>query len=138
MKSLLVDTNVLLRFITGEPADQAKQVAGLFQAAEAGKTRLVVLPMVLAEAVFVLTGFYEFPRAKTADVLAQLLSCPGFSSAELDHMLHALKLFGGSKLDFVDCYLAATSIHDKRAVVSFDRDFAKIKGVTLKKPSERW
>jgi hypothetical protein len=50
MKPLLVDTNILLRFITGEPADQAKEAADLVAAAEAGKVRLAVLPMVRSEA----------------------------------------------------------------------------------------
>jgi predicted nucleic acid-binding protein len=80
MKSLLLDANVLLRFVTGEPADQANEVASLFTAAEAGKLRLAVLPIVLAETVFVLTGFYEHPRAQVAEVLAQLISCPGIPS----------------------------------------------------------
>ncbi|MEO7100470.1 MAG: PIN domain-containing protein [Luteolibacter sp.] len=136
MTPLLVDTNVLLRFITGEPADQADQVTHLFEAADGGKVRLAVLPMVLAEAVFVLTGFYQHPRSKTAEVLAHLISCPGFHSSEQQNMLHALKLFGASKLDFVDCYLAAASIRDGRPVVSFDRDFAKLHGVILRKPGD--
>ena len=72
MKRLLLDTNILLRFITGEPADQAGEVADLMAAADAGKVRLAVLPMVLAEAVFVLSGFYEHPRSKVAEVLSQL------------------------------------------------------------------
>jgi len=136
MKPLLLDTNILVRFITGEPADQADEVAGLFRAAEAGKQRLAVLPMVLAEAVFVLTGFYEHPRAKAAEALAHLISCPGFHAIELERMLHALKLFGAGKLDFVECYLAATSAREGRTVVSFDRDFAKLHGVTHKKPGD--
>ena len=136
MKPLLLDTNVLLRFITGDPADQASQAADLVQAAEAGKVRLSVLPMVLAEAVFVLTGFYEHPRSKTAEVLSHLISCPGFHSEEQDRMLHALKLFGAGKLDFVDCYLAAASIRDGRTVVSFDRDFTKLHGVIIRKPGD--
>jgi predicted nucleic acid-binding protein len=136
MKPLLLDTNILLRFITGQPAAQAAEVAGLFRAAETGKQRLAVLPMVLAETVFVLTGFYEHPRAKVAEALAQLISCPGFQANELERMLHALKLFGAGKLDFVDCYLAATSALEGRTLVSFDRDFAKLHGVTHKKPGD--
>ena len=136
MKTLLLDTNVLLRFITGEPADQAKAVADLVLAAEAGKVRLAVLPMVLAEAVFVLTGFYEHPRSKVVSVLSHLISCPGFHSDEQDRMVHALKLFGSSTLDFVDCYLAAASIREGRFLVSFDRDLAKLHGITLKKPGD--
>lgn len=134
MKALLLDTNVLIRFVTGEPADQAGEVAGLFTTAEAGKVRLKVLPMVLAEAVFVLTGFYEHPRSKVAEVLAHLISCPGFHSAEQEVMLRALKLFGAGKIDFVDCYLAATSILNGCSVISYDKDFDKIHGTTRKKP----
>jgi predicted nucleic acid-binding protein len=134
MKPLLLDTNILLRFITGEPADQANEVADLVKAAEAGKVKLTVLPMVLAEAVFVLTGFYEQPRSKVVDVLSHLISCPGFHSEEQERMLHALRLFGANKLDFVDCYLAAVSIREGRALVSFDRDLAKLHGITTGKP----
>jgi predicted nucleic acid-binding protein len=134
MKPLLLDTNILLRFITGEPAEQAKEVAELVKAAEAGKVKLTVLPMVLAEAVFVLTGFYEQPRSKVADVLSHLISCPGFHSEEQERMLHSLKLFGTGKLDFVDCYLAAASIREGRVLVSFDRDLAKLHGISTGKP----
>jgi len=48
-------------------------VAELVAAAEAGKVRLAVIPMVLAEAVFVLTGFYGHPRPKVAEVLSHLI-----------------------------------------------------------------
>ena len=136
MKPLLLDTNVLVRFVTGEPAAQARQVADLFAAAETGHARLTVLPMVLAEAVFVLTGFYEHPRSKVAEVLTHLISCPGFQSDEHQRMLRALKLFAAGKLDFVDCYLAAASILEKYTVVSYDKDFDKLHGVTRKSPGE--
>lgn len=136
MKPLLLDTNVLLRFITGEPADQAKEVAELVAAAEAGKVRLAVLPMVLAEAVFVLTGFYEHPRSKVAEVLSHLISSPGFHAEEPERMLHALRLFGSGNLDFVDCYLAAASIREGRTLVSFDRDLAKLHGISVHKPGD--
>jgi predicted nucleic acid-binding protein len=136
MKPLLLDTNILLRFITGEPADQAKESAELVAAAEAGKVRLVVLPMVLAEAVFVLTGFYEHPRSKVAEVLSHLISSPGFQNDEPERMLHALRLFGAGKLDFVDCYLAAASIREGRTLVSFDRDLAKLHGIKVCKPGD--
>jgi len=134
MKPLLVDTNVLLRFITGEPADQASQVARLFEAADSGKARITVLPMILADAVYVLTGFYGHSRSKTAEVLAHLLSSPGFHSEENGKMVHALKLFGAGKLDFADCYLAAISIADSQTLVSYDRELGKLHGVKVRRP----
>jgi predicted nucleic acid-binding protein len=136
MKPLLLDTNILLRFITGEPTGQAEEVASLVAAAEAGKVRLAVLPMVLAEAVFVLSGFYEHPRSKVAEVLTHLISSPGFHADESERMLHALKLFGAGKLDFVDCYLAAASIREGRVLVSFDQDLAELHGITARKPAD--
>jgi len=134
MKPLLVDTNVLLRFITGEPADQASQVAKLFEAADSGKARITVLPMILAEAVYVLIGFYGHSRSKTAEVLAHLLSSPGFHSEENGKMIHALKLFGAGKLDFADCYLAAISMADSQTLVSYDRELGKLHGVKVRRP----
>ena len=136
MKIRLLDTNTLVRFVTGEPEDQAREVADLVVAAEAGKIQLCVLPMVLAEAVFVLNGFYDHPRANVASVLTHLISCPGFRSPEHARMSHALKLFGASRLDFVDCYLAAASILENITVVSFDKDFDKLEGVTRKRPGD--
>jgi len=130
MKPLRLDTNVLVRFVTGEPANQAARVAALFAAAEAGKVRLAVLPMVLAETVFVLTGFYAHPRSKVAKILAQLITCPGVHAEERQRILHALGLFGAGKMDFVDCYLAAASVLEMRPVVSFDKDFDKLHGVS--------
>jgi len=136
MKAPLLDTNTLVRFVTGEPEDQAREVADLVAKAEAGKIQLVVLPMVLAEAVFVLNGFYKHPRAKVADALSHLISCPGFRCSEHERMIRSLQLFGSSRIDFVDCYLAAASILEKVTVVSFDKDFDKLVGVDRKRPGD--
>lgn len=136
MTTLLLDTNVLIRFVIGEPLEQAKETAALFAAAEAGKVRLTLLPMVLAESVFVLNGFYQHSRDRVAEVLSHLIASPGFHSPEQDRLLHALKLFGSTKLDFVDCYLAAASIREGKVVISFDKDFDKLGGVMRKRPRD--
>jgi predicted nucleic acid-binding protein len=132
----LLDANTLVRFVTGEPERHAREVANLIGAAEAGKIKLCVLPIVLAEAVFVLTGFYEHPRTKVAAALSHLISCPGFQAPEHARMIQALKLFDAGRLDFVDCYLAASSLVDGLTVISFDRDFDKLHGVIRKEPGD--
>lgn len=136
MKAALLDTNTLVRFVTGEPENQAREVADLVSAAESGKIRLCVIPMILAEAVYVLSGFYGHPRAKVAAALSHLISCPGFQSPDHERMILALKLFGASKIDFANCYLAAVSILEETIVISFDRDFHKLQGVTRKQPKD--
>lgn len=136
IKAPLLDTNILIRFVTGEPESQAREVADLIASAEAKNEVFTVPPMVLAEAVFVLTGFYDHPRVKVADTLAALISSPVFRSQDQATMIYALELFGSSKLDFVDCYLAAVSIDEKRPVISFDRDFDKVRGAMRKSPGK--
>ena len=56
MKSYIVDTNLILRFLTGEPVSQAKLAAEFFQQGENDKILLHISPIVVAETVFVLTG----------------------------------------------------------------------------------
>ena len=136
MNFMYLDTNVLVRFVTGEPEKQAQEVAKLVSVAESGKVRLCVLPLVLAEAVYVLNGFYQHPRAKVSAALSHLIGCPGFHSLEQNKMIEALELFSTTKIDFADCYLAASAKIDGVPVVSFDRDFDKIAGVIRKNPKE--
>ena len=56
MRRVYVDTNIILRFITGSPADQASQVKRLFNAAERGEVSLVLDEIALAESVWVLSS----------------------------------------------------------------------------------
>jgi predicted nucleic acid-binding protein len=49
-------------------------------------------------------------------------------------MVHSLKLFGASKLDFVDCYLAAASLQEGWTIVTFDQALSKLSGVKSMKP----
>lgn len=136
MNSVFLDTNVLVRFVTGEPENQAKEVAKLFAAAEAGSLKLQIIPMILAEAVYVLNGFYKHSREKVSATLSHLLQCPGFQSPDNEQMLESLDLFAKTKIDFADCYLAALSKIHQTAVISFDRDFDKISGVSRKLPKD--
>jgi predicted nucleic acid-binding protein len=48
----------------------------------------------------------------------------------------SLSKVGAGKIDFADCYLAAVPILDETTLISFDRDFDKLQGVTRKQPKE--
>ena len=62
----LLDTNVILRFLTGEPEAQALRAKALFEQSEAGVLTIRILPLVIAEVVFVLTGkHYQMDRCRS-------------------------------------------------------------------------
>lgn len=130
MKTYLVDTNVILRFITREPETQAQQAAQFFQQCENGEALLKFSPIVIAEVVFVLTGkIYGFRRNVVAEQLQRFLSNPSFQVHDLDEILLALKLFKSHAIDFADAYLAASAQLSGETVASFDKDFRKIEGL---------
>jgi len=133
VKTYLVDTNLVIRFLTGEPEKQAKLAAQFFRASETEKATLRFCPIVVAEVVFVLTGkVYGFPRKQVAEKLLQFLRNPSFKVQEIDVLEKALELFSKRKIDFADAYLAATGIISGCGVVSFDKDFRGIEGLEVR------
>ncbi len=125
-----LDTNVVLRFITGQPTEQALQVKALFVAAGQGKVTLVLDEIVLAETVWVLSSFYKFNKDSISDVLQALIANDGIQMADETGALLALTLFANLNVDFVD---ALVSVHMGRegteGIFTFDKHFDRLPGV---------
>lgn len=135
MKSLLLDTNVLVRFILGEPEKQAAAAERLFRQCDEGSVELVLLPIVAAETVFVLSSFYEQERPDIANVLTHILRCPGIICEQRDVLLRTLHHYTESRAHFVDCYLVASSALTRQPLVSFDRGLDKFSETTRLDPA---
>ena len=65
-RRLLLDSNVLLRFLTGEPKAQAEASRNLFLSAASGEVVLEVCPVVVAEVFYTLESFYKVDREEVA------------------------------------------------------------------------
>lgn len=135
MKPCLVDTNLIIRFLTGEPEKQAALARDLFAANESGELTLKVVPLVVAEVVFVLSGkICGYERNEVASALIPFLQSPTLDVEKRDVMLLALELYRVHSIDYVDACLAAEARLAGHAVASFDADFKKIPKLTLKDP----
>ena len=128
----LVDTNVLVRFFTGEPPEMAGRARALVAQADTGKLQLEVLPIVVAETVYTLESFYEMPKQDVCDKLLLFLRSRGISAREGDTVTDALERYRSLPVHFADAYLAATAAAGGLPVFSFDRDFARFKDVDWK------
>jgi len=127
VKTYLLDTNIILRFLTGTPEAQALRSKELFEQAESGILKIRILPLVVAEVVFVLTGkHYQMDRPDVADALILFLENPSFDVVERDSLIYGLQLFKQHNIDYADAYLAAESQHHDCGIASFDQDFLKI------------
>lgn len=124
-KQRLVDTNLIVRYLVQDHEKHARAAGRLFDACDRGDVVVVVLPVVLAECVFVLESFYGHPRADIASALGRLISSPGVEISEVTIHLDALNRYKETKAHFVDCLIAATAVANNLTVASFDQDFRR-------------
>lgn len=113
-KQTLIDANIILRFILNDNESLSQ------------KARKIVLEKdcrvsyeVIAEVVYVLSGVYEIGRTGISNAISTFL--PNVTVSNEKVIQTALAYFAETKLDFVDCILAAQSIIAKNEILSFDK-----------------
>lgn len=133
-----VDTDVIIRLLTGDDPVKQAQAASLFEQVEQGKLSLAAPDTVIADAVFVLASprLYDVPRAEVAALLIPLVQLSGFRITNRQAVLAALSLYGATpQLDFGDALLI-TSMQEAGAqtIYSYDRHFDGIPGLLRRQP----
>jgi predicted nucleic acid-binding protein len=131
----LVDTNVLLRFLTGEPVAQALATKKFFARAATGELVLEVSPVIVAETLYTLLSYYEIERKEAVEKIATLLRQPGFKVRDTNEVFSALERLKMANVGFADAFLAASGAGEDIPVASFDRDFDKFKDVKRFEPT---
>lgn len=122
--SEILDTNVLLRFLVGDDPGQKEQVEKWFAEAEAGQRKIIVAPLIIAEAIFVLESFYKKSRADIVSALEIFLSQRWLQVEEREVLLAALSFYQQGD-HFVDSYLRSYGQVRHTAILSFDEKLRK-------------
>ena len=127
MNTYLLDTNILIRFFTGDHPIHSPQSLKLIREAVQEKIYLYIEPLVLAECVFVLTKVYQFTKEDVVDKLYKLLEFSGIQSQDKHILAMALQIYAKYNIDFVDAYLTSkTQLKEKNMVVTYNvKDFKK-------------
>jgi predicted nucleic acid-binding protein len=110
MKRAFVDANIILRYFTKDPPDMAEASLKTFSAAQDGQICLILIPITVAEVVWVLESFYGYTKEQIAIKITQFLHSDGIEVIDLD-------LSRGPNL-----------------IYSFDHHFDRIPGVTRLEP----
>jgi predicted nucleic acid-binding protein len=125
-----IDTNVVVRYLIEDPATVAPEFSGVFpffRRLEAGEQTALLPPLVLFQSYFVLTSYYEVPRALAAEKLRELLSFRGLNVPERPVLRLCLETLSQRSVDLVDAYLAALCRTRRHGgVYSFDRDLRRV------------
>ncbi len=130
--STFIDTSVLVRYLTGDPPEMlaaAKRIVDETQ-------RLCLTGVVVAEAAYVLTSFYEIPRTAVVDSLVTLLRKKNIGTYGLEQDLAIRSLLmcrSSNRISFADALVwAAARSAGADAVYTFDERFPT-EGIELRR-----
>ena len=118
-----VDTNVLVRHLTGDPQAMAER-ATAFLAAE---PELYLADLIVAETIYVLESFYKAPREQVAEAMRSLLAMRSMITVDPAMLLRAIEVYEVDRLDFAEAYLVACAESTGIGrVASFDRTIDRV------------
>lgn len=127
---MLLDTNVLVRHLTGDPAEQAGRATAFLRTAG----RLELPSLIVAELVHVLESVYERTRPQVAALARAVLAHPPVHASEETVLLRAVELYETLHVDFAEAYLAALAEGGDGLVASFDRALDRVDSATRVEP----
>lgn len=118
-----MDTNVLVRHLTGDPADLAARATAYL----ASVRELLLTDLVAAETVYVLESFYEAHRNEVATALRSLVAFESLVCVDPALLLRAVEVYETDRIDFAEAYLVACAESTGVGkVASFDRSIDRV------------
>jgi len=129
--SAFVDSNVLVRHLTGDPREQARRATEFLRSGEA----LILVDLVAAEVVYVLESVYEVERERVAELVRAILGFSTITVVDDVLLLRALEIYEQYRIHFAESYLAACAeLSGVGAVASFDRDVDRVTSIRRLEP----
>lgn len=121
--SAFVDTNVLIRHLTGVPRAMAARATAYLRE----ERELLLTDLVAAETVYVLESFYEAPRADVAQAVRSLISFDSIVCVDPALLLRAIEVYETERVDFAEAYLVACAESTGvGTIASFDRSLDRV------------
>jgi predicted nucleic acid-binding protein len=136
---MLADANVFLRFLRNDHPEHSAAAKRLIEEAAARVVILQVPEIVVADIFYTLTApMMRIPRAAAARQLSALLRQPGIEVQNHRNVFETLSICENRDIDYGDAALiiAAQSTVQHLPILSFDKDFAKVPGITAFSPIE--
>ncbi|MEK7527888.1 MAG: PIN domain-containing protein [Patescibacteria group bacterium] len=124
VKTIVLDTNIITRYLIGDVEWQLVEAKAMFRRAEKGEIKLLILPVVVAEVSYVFGTVYHKVETEISSYLQSFLAQPCF---ELEHEKALLGMWDWYEQGqhFVDSYLLALEKYEGIEVASFDEKLNK-------------
>jgi predicted nucleic-acid-binding protein len=126
MARKLIDANAILRYLLRDDEGLFQKAVETLEKARTGEERAIILESVLTECVYVLLKVYKVKRSLIAQKLGALLRYKGVVNSDKQDLIDSIKLFGETRLSFVDCLLCIKSKNNDMPIVTFDEELRNI------------
>ena len=137
MSDPFIDTDVIIRLLTGDDPQKQAEAAALFEQVEAGTLKVAAPDTVIADAVYVLSSprLYNVPRPQIEELLRPLLTLPNFRVRNKRVLVSALMHYATVNIDFGDAMIVASMEQaDSKALYSYDTDFDRFPALSRLTP----
>jgi len=126
------DTNIFVRYLTGELADLSEKVYKFFKELESGKYRLFVCDLVVSELVYVLENVFDLPKKEICEKVKILMINNNIILENTQIIFKTLDIYRDLNVNFVDAYIYCHSTKNGvNKYFSFDNNFRKFKDIEL-------
>jgi predicted nucleic-acid-binding protein len=127
-----LDTNVLVRYLAEDDAEQSKKATALMASLTAEQPGYVS-QVALVEAVWVLGRCYGVEREQMKDIIDSMIGTKELVVEGADTVRKALRVFGASaKADFADCLIERSGhVAECEYTATFDVMASKVAGMRL-------
>ena len=130
MPKVLLDTNLIIRFLLNDDPKKAMRVEKLLN----NRTKsILILDMVIAEIIWVLKSYYKFDKDLIIDKIRSLIHFHTVlcNSGLLDRVL---TVWEQNNISFIDAYIVASAESDNLKIYSYDVKLDQIKTIKRIEP----
>ena len=132
-----LDTNVLLRHLLQDHPQQSLRATAYLARIEHGEIKVRTADTVVFEAVFTLQRQYGVSKEEIRNNLLPILELPGIVLPGKRRLRKVFDLYVDLNLPFADAYhVALMQRLGLRHIISFDKEFDRVPGVTRVEPGE--
>ncbi len=104
-RHVVIDTNLLVRYLTDDEPQKAKAVDALLNSAGKGEIKILIPSIVIAELVWVLESFYKMTADDITGLVEAILNTPGVDTQDKSVIKASLKLYRSKKIDLIDAWI---------------------------------
>lgn len=124
IKRYAIDTSILVRLLTGHPAEEYEALKRTLDGLLQNGARLCVTSMVVGEAYVALQHHYKFEKRTAREALYELFSSRYVNPIDGEKVLKALLDFQGA--GFMDRLIAICSAREGMTTLTLDRKMGKL------------